>query len=518
MSRTQHGAAAIAAACALLLFATRLAVPTLGGQPSLAEELVTGSIANALLEGPELPLWGYHAAEHGLGSLALAFAALPWFLLLGKTAISLKAGALTLGAISAALIVLLAGRLEGLGGAALAAVFCVLMPPGAFLAAAYARGPALPCLAAGLGALYAALRTLEDPHGRVRWPLLWGLLSGLAVSVDNAMLAPVLVPLGLAIIRDADFLLRRRALLLLSGTAVGTLPLLLLKQPPLSSGFFGPEALVIRVAAQPDILWLAASLPALLGLLAVYERTRKQQPYRRAQAACMVLWIVVLGVVVAARDSRLLDALAMVLALPVAALCRRLLRSSLVLGVLAVTALLLPGLFGQLDLLRSPATLDRPELLGPGYDRVSHLVEAGMSWSNDSTQARELVSALNPRSAAAFAFGFGEAHGAGTDPLEQKLMTCADLPEPVRAACAVGVGYACHQNDQPLDLPLSRSRLYELVQLGMLVSAAREGYFSTEQIAEYADLLCKTLDPRIGPGIRNLVHSLLAMPRDEPVK
>ena len=295
MTADTRKAAAMAAVTALLIFATRLLVLYLIPEPIQPSELVTGALANALLENSEIPLSAYRTNEQGWGTFVLAMIAAPWFLCLGKTVISLKAAALSLAAVCAAMIVFLANKLEGPKAALLAGLLLAAAPPGAFLASAFARGPSLACLALALGALLAAFKAFRDDGFSCGWAFVWGLLSGAALSLDVDLLAPILVPIAVGLVRDAKFIVRREFGLALLGAAIGIIPLFLVQQPTTVISEMVHSSIVLDIGRESDVYWLIIAAPIIVGLMVLYQLAGKREPEQKIQGQITLVWVTVFG-------------------------------------------------------------------------------------------------------------------------------------------------------------------------------------------------------------------------------
>jgi len=149
------------------------------------------------------------------------------------------------------------------------------------------------------------------------------------------------------------------------------------------------------------------------------------------------------------------------------------------------------------------------ELLLSGYDRTSHIVEAGSVWSMDQERFNLFSEQINPRGRAAFAFGAGTAYGFMGAPIEAKLLSCANLDEYDRAACAVGAGYATRKYGWPFKLCATGSKVNDLLSLGSDLLDAEEGYVSQETLFQQMSAVTHDMDPRIASGIEHFIRSRL---------
>ncbi len=190
------------------------------------EELVRGSAAQDLLDGPVLPFQDYQVNDFSGGSLVVTLLAVPFFWVLGPTIIALRLSVLLISCASVAVLFLVLDRFVSRRAAWLGALLLAVAPPGYALISCIAYGTHLEN---NLQAILLVLLFLTHHYARPEdrtTSFLLGLVAGFAIYFGFGILLVVGLLLAFDFLFDKRFFLRASFAWRGLGFLVGISPLL----------------------------------------------------------------------------------------------------------------------------------------------------------------------------------------------------------------------------------------------------------------------------------------------------
>jgi hypothetical protein len=203
------------------------------------EELVRGSSAQDLLDGPVLPFQDYQVNDFSGGSLVVTLLAVPFFWVFGPTIVALRMSVLLISCASVAFLFLVLDRFVSRRAAWLGTLLLAVAPPGYALLSCIAYGThiennlqAIVLVFLFLTHHYATLRGSGDvergsPPGDRRTSFLLGVVTGFAIYFGFGILLVVGLLLAFDFLFDKRFFLRRSFAWRALGFVVGLSPLLI---------------------------------------------------------------------------------------------------------------------------------------------------------------------------------------------------------------------------------------------------------------------------------------------------
>lgn len=157
------------------------------------DEAIVGLMGKHILEGRGIPTFYY--GQHYMGSLEAIMASF-YFLLFGSSPLTLQLVPVTWSLALIPIVYLLGKSVKGPGAGLVAALLTALPPPALIIWSTKARGGFIEIVVIGSLALLCAVRWLQTSPGRLRYPLVIGLLLGLGWWVNN-QIAYFIAPIGI---------------------------------------------------------------------------------------------------------------------------------------------------------------------------------------------------------------------------------------------------------------------------------------------------------------------------------
>ncbi len=191
------------------------------------EELVRGSSAQDLLDGPVLPFQDYQVNDFSGGSLVVTLLAVPFFWVFGPTIIALRMSVLLISCASVAFLFLVLDRFVSRRAAWLGALLLAVAPPGYALLSCIAYGTHIENNLQAIVLVFLFLtHHYVKPDDR-RTSFLLGLVAGFAIYFGFGILLVVGLLFAFDFLFDKRFFLRSNFAWRFAGFFVGLLPLVI---------------------------------------------------------------------------------------------------------------------------------------------------------------------------------------------------------------------------------------------------------------------------------------------------
>lgn len=186
------------------------------------EELLRGTVAQDLLDGPVAPIQRYQVNNFWGGSLVVSFLATGPYALFGAKLVALRAVAVAIGVACVALLFVLLHRHASARAAWIGAGLLAFAPPGYAMSSCTLYGTHVEANAC---ALLVAWLVLEEQRAPKRWlAFALGASAGFALWFGFSLLPVLAVWIAHEFARDRLFFARRRALVLALGFVAGFWP------------------------------------------------------------------------------------------------------------------------------------------------------------------------------------------------------------------------------------------------------------------------------------------------------
>jgi len=190
----------------------------------IGEEVHRGTTALDLIEGTVMPVQDYQYAPFFGGSLVVAYAAIPFFLVFGPSMGTLKLTGICFNAVAVAFLFLALHRFAGRRAAWIGGLLFAVAAPGYSILSLTAFGTHVENNAFAMICVYLFLLTSERDRPRPGAAFLLGLVAGFATYFGYVILVTLGTLLVCALAVERRALFRRDRVIVLAGYAVGLIP------------------------------------------------------------------------------------------------------------------------------------------------------------------------------------------------------------------------------------------------------------------------------------------------------
>lgn len=211
--------------------------PHLSERWVLAEELHKGNIAQEVLDGPLLPLFDYHHAPNGGGTMVVGVLTVPFFVLMGPTIVAVRLVPILFNAVTVFFLTMILGRFVSRRAALAGGLVMAIAVPGYALISVSSEGTHLENNAATMVCLYLYLCLRADSGSganaasssprQLAFAALLGLIAGFAMYFGYMIAIAFSAMLVFEVLHDKLFFLRRWFLCAAAGFLIGFLPWIL---------------------------------------------------------------------------------------------------------------------------------------------------------------------------------------------------------------------------------------------------------------------------------------------------